>query len=57
MQPVNCFRDFCIVSYAKDSSWDKQYIFKTYLKGSWKAGMDDTDKHLKVADKPAHKGK
>ena len=41
----------------KDGGGDKQYTFKTYLEESWKACMDDTDKHLKVADKPAHKGK
>ena len=41
----------------KDGGGAKQYTFKTYLEESWKACMDDTDKHLKVADKPAHKGK
>lgn len=33
----------------KDGGGAKQYPFKTC--------MDDTDKHLKVADKPSHKGK
>ena len=32
----------------KDGGGAKQYPFKTCL--------DDTDKHLKVADKPSHKG-
>lgn len=32
----------------KDGGGAKQYSFKTCL--------DDTDKHLKVADKPSHKG-
>ena len=41
----------------KDGGGDKQYTFKTYLEEAWKACMDDTDKHLKVADRPARKGK
>lgn len=31
----------------KDGGGAKQYTFKTYLEESWKACMDDTDKHLK----------
>ena len=41
----------------KDGGGDKQYTFKTYLEEAWKICMDDTDKHLKVADRPARKGK
>ena len=41
----------------KDGGGDKQYTFKTYLEEAWKICMDDTDKHLKVADRPAQKGK
>lgn len=41
----------------KDGGRAKQYSFKTCPEASWKACMDDTDKHLKVADKPSHKGK
>ena len=41
----------------KDGGGDKQYTFKTYLEDAWKICMDDTDKHLKVADRPARKGK
>lgn len=40
----------------KDCVGAKQYPFKTCLEASWKVCMDDTDKHLKVADKPSHKG-
>lgn len=40
----------------KDGGGAKQYPFKTCLGESWKPCMDDTDKHLKVADKPSHKG-
>ena len=36
----------------KDGGGAKQYPFKACLKASRKACMDDTDKHLKVADKP-----
>ena len=36
----------------KDGGGDKQYTFKTYIDEAWKACMDDTDKSLKVADKP-----
>lgn len=41
----------------KDGGGAKQYPFETCPEASWKACMDDTDKHLKVADKPSHKGK
>lgn len=40
----------------KDGGGAKQYAFKTCLEASRKVCMDDTDKHLKVADKPSHKG-
>ena len=40
----------------KDGGGAKQYPFKTCLEASWKACMDDTDKHLKVADNPSHRG-
>lgn len=40
----------------KDGGGAKQYPFKTCPEASWKACMDDTDTHLKVADKPSHKG-
>ena len=41
----------------KDGGGAKQYTFKTHMVEDWQACMDDTDKQLKVADKPAHKGK
>ena len=41
----------------KDGGGDKQYTFKTYLEEAGKICMEDTDKHLKVADRPARKGK
>lgn len=40
----------------KDGGGAKQYPFKTCLEASRKVCIDDTDKHLKVADKPSHKG-
>ena len=41
----------------KDGGGDKQYTFKTYIDEIWKACMENTDETLKVADKPARKGK
>ena len=35
----------------------KKYDFKSYLNEVWDACMDDTDKHLKVGDKPVKKEK
>ena len=36
---------------------EKKYTFKSYLEEAWKFCIDDTDKHLIVADKPPRKGK
>ena len=36
---------------------DKKYDFKSYINEAWNACMENTDKSLKVADKPARKGK
>ena len=41
----------------KNGGRAKQYPFKTCLEASRKVCMDDTDKHLKVADKPSPRGK
>lgn len=46
-----------INSIIKDGGGDKQYTFRSYLEEAWKTCMDDTDKHLKVADKPVKKEK
>ena len=35
----------------------KKYDFKSYLTEMWEICMKDTDKHLKVADKPSSKHK
>lgn len=35
----------------------KKYDFKSYLMEMWETCMKDTDKHLKVADKPSSKHK
>lgn len=37
----------------KDGGGNKEYTFKTYLEEMWNFCMEDTDKCLKVADKPA----
>ena len=34
---------------------NKKYDFKSYLNENWELCMADTDKHLKVADKPVKK--
>ncbi|MEE1017607.1 MAG: hypothetical protein U0L27_08055 [Ruminococcus sp.] len=39
----------------KEGGGDKEYSFTSYLEENWKHCMDDTDKCLKVADKPARK--
>ena len=36
----------------RDGGGNKQYTLQTYLEEAWKACMDDTEQHLKVADKP-----
>ena len=41
----------------KDGGGAKQFTFKTCLEEAWRICMDDTDKHLKVADRPVRKGK
>ena len=41
----------------KDGGGKKEYTFKTYLEEMWAACMENTDKSLIVADKPARKGK
>lgn len=41
----------------KSGGGDKQYTFKTFLEENWNICMNDTDKHLIVADKPAKKSK
>lgn len=37
----------------KDGGGTKEYTFKTYLDEMWKTCMENTDKSLVVADKPA----
>lgn len=44
-----------INSIIKDGGGEKQYTFKSYLEEVWKFCMSDTDKHLKVAEKPKKK--
>lgn len=39
----------------KQGGGTKKYDFKSYLAEVWDECMADTDKHLKVADKPAKK--
>lgn len=39
----------------KEGGGDKEYSFTSYLEENWKYCMDDTDKCLKVANKPARK--
>ena len=41
----------------KSGGGDKQYNFKSFLEENWNICMNDTDKHLIVADKPAKKSK
>ncbi len=41
----------------KDGGGDKKYTFSSYLQEMWAICMDNTDEHLKVADKPASKKK
>lgn len=36
---------------------NKQYTFSSFLKENWDFCMENTDKHLIVADKPAKKDK
>lgn len=36
---------------------NKKYDFKSYLNEAWEICMADTDKHLKVGDKPVKKAK
>lgn len=35
----------------------KKYDFKSYINEMWNECMENTDAHLKVADKPAKRGK
>ena len=39
----------------KQGGGTKKYDFKSYIAEMWDECMTDTDKHLKVADKPAKK--
>lgn len=41
----------------KDGGGDKQYTFSSYLNEIWKQCMENTDEHLKVADKPVRNSK
>ena len=41
----------------KDGGGDKQYNFRNFLEEAWNTCMENTDASLKVADKPARKGK
>ena len=41
----------------KDGGGNKQYTFSSYLNEIWKQCMDNTDEHLKVADKPVRNSK
>ena len=38
-----------------DGGGNKKYDFKSFLQENWDACMADTDKHLKVAEKPIKK--
>ena len=41
----------------KDGGGTKQYTFQSFIQEAWEECMNDTDKHLKVAENPAHKVK
>lgn len=41
----------------KDGGGSKQYSFSSYLNEIWQQCMDNTDEHLKVADKPVRNSK